>query len=271
MSEQANDKKLTISALRNMKHEGEKVAVLTASDASFTRQLEDAGLDVLLVGDSLGMVVQGHASTLPVSLDDMVYHGGIVARARRRAFLVMDMPFMTYSNPEQALLSAARLMQAGGADMVKLEGGAQRLDSVRALTSEGVPVCAHLGLLPQSVNKLGGYRVQGRDPAGAERIFEDAMALEQAGADMLVLECVPAALAKRISEATGMVVIGIGAGVGCDGQVLVLYDMLGITPGHRPRFTHNFLAGAGDIQAALRAYVAAVKNGHFPAAEHSYD
>ena len=261
---------ITITTLNDMKARGEKIAVLTSYDASFTRQAEDAGIDVLLVGDSLGMVVQGHESTLPVTLDEMVYHTANVARASRRALLVADLPFMSHNDPQQALASAGALMKQGGAHMVKLEGGAPQLPMVRALTERGVPVCGHLGLLPQSVHRLGGYRVQGREQHAATVILEDACALAQAGAQLLVLECVPAVLAAEISRAVAIPVIGIGAGPDTDGQVLVLYDLLGITPGKRPKFSKDFLAGAGSIPAALAAYVRAVKDGSFPDAEHSY-
>ncbi|MES9888051.1 MAG: 3-methyl-2-oxobutanoate hydroxymethyltransferase, partial [Candidatus Sedimenticola sp. 6PFRAG1] len=211
---------ITTASLIQMKQQGEKIAVLTSYDASFTSLLEDAGIDVILVGDSLGMVIQGQESTLPVDVEDMVYHTQCVARGRRNALLVADMPFMSYSSAEQALNTAGHLMKDGGAHMVKLEGGATQLETVRQLTSNGIPVCAHLGLLPQSVHKLGGYRVQGRDNEAARIMKEDAMALEAAGAQMLVLECVPTALAEEISRELTIPVIGIGAGVQCDGQVL---------------------------------------------------
>jgi len=259
---------ITISTLNDMKARGEKIAVLTSYDASFTRQAEDAGVDVLLIGDSLGMVVQGHDSTLPVTLDEMVYHTANVARASHRALIVADLPFMSHNDPQQALASAGALMKQGGAHMVKLEGGAPQLAMVRALTERGVPVCGHLGLLPQSVHKLGGYRVQGKDRDSATIILEDACALAGAGAQLLVLECVPALLAAEISRAVAIPVIGIGAGVDTDGQVLVLYDMLGITPGKRPKFSKDFLADSGSIPAALAAYVQAVKDGSFPDAAH---
>lgn len=262
---------VTLATLRAMKRDGEKFACLTCYDASFARLLEAAGVEVLLVGDSLGMVVQGHESTLPVEVADMAYHCACVARVRRRALVMVDMPFMSAATPAQALGNAARLMREGGAHMVKIEGGAVMEDSVRTLSEHGIPVCAHLGLLPQSVHKLGGYRVQGRQEAGAERMLDDARCLEQAGADLLLLECVPADLARRITAAAGVPVIGIGAGPDCDGQVLVLYDMLGITPGRRPRFSRDFLAHNPDVQAAVEAYVRAVKERSFPAPEHSFD
>jgi 3-methyl-2-oxobutanoate hydroxymethyltransferase len=261
---------ITITTLNEMKGRGEKIAVLTSYDASFTRQAEDAGVEVLLVGDSLGMVVQGHESTLPVTLEEMVYHTANVARASSRALVVADLPFMTHNDPQQALQSAGALMKRGGAHMVKLEGGAPQLPVIRALTERGVPVCGHLGLLPQSVHRLGGYRVQGRDHDSATRILEDAAALAEAGAQLLVLECVPGVLAAEISRGVGIPVIGIGAGPDTDGQVLVLYDMLGITPGRRPKFSKDFLAEAGTVPTALAAYVRAVKDGSFPDAGHSF-
>ena len=264
-------KSVSVASLRALKQQGEKITCLTSYDASFTRLLEDAGVEVVLVGDSLGMVIQGHDSTLPVSLDDMCYHAANVARAGGSALRIVDMPFMTYADTRQALDSAARLMREGGAHMVKLEGGRVMADSVRALTTHGIPVCAHLGLVPQSVHQLGGYRVQGRDPAAAQQLLEDARLLEEAGASAVVLECVPAALAQEISAAVAMPTIGIGAGPHCDGQVLVLYDMLGIITDKRPTFVRDFLADTDSIAQALQAYVTAVKDGSFPAAEHSFD
>jgi len=261
---------VTLATLRTLKRQGGKFACLTAYDASFARILEDAGIDVLLVGDSLGMVVQGQDTTLPVTLADMIYHTRCVARARRRALIMSDMPFMSAATPAQALANAARLMQEGGAHIVKIEGGRIMADAVRLLSERGLPVCAHMGLLPQSVRKLGGYQVQGRDERAAAMLIEDAKILEQAGADILLLECVPAALADRITAATELPVIGIGAGTGCDGQVLVLYDMLGITPGKRPRFSRDFLADRGGVQAAVEEYVRAVKAGEFPGREHTF-
>ncbi len=263
--------RVTTASLMQMKQKGEKIAVLTSYDASFTVLLENAGVEVILVGDSLGMVIQGQESTLPVDVDDMVYHTQCVARGRRNALLVADMPFMSYSSADQALGTAGRLMKDGGAHMVKLEGGATQLETVRQLTANGIPVCAHLGLLPQSVHKLGGYRVQGRDEESAQIMKEDALALEQAGAQMLVLECVPKALAAEISQSLAIPVIGIGAGPDCDGQVLVLYDMLGITPRYAPRFSKNFLAETHSVAEAIAAYVKAVKEVKFPAAEQSFE
>jgi len=254
-----------------MKQAGEKIACLTAYDASFAAVLESAGVEVLLVGDSLGMVVQGRESTVPVTMDDMVYHSAAVARGRHRALLMVDMPFMSYASPQQAVANAARLMQEGGAHMVKLEGGALQVESVRQLTERGIPVCAHLGLQPQSVHRLGGYRVQGRDAASARAMLQDAQSLQEAGADALLVESIPVSLATEITRAVAIPVIGIGAGPGCDGQVLVLYDMLGITPGKRPKFAKDFMTGQPHIQAAVASYVEAVKSGSFPSPEHCFE
>jgi 3-methyl-2-oxobutanoate hydroxymethyltransferase len=259
----------TLSTLKTMRTNGEKIAALTCYDASFARVLDAAGVDVLLVGDSLGMVIQGHASTLPVKLAEMVYHTRCVAAGTGRAFVVADLPFGSYQpSPERAFAASARLM-AAGAHMVKLEGGAVMVDTVAFLTQRGIPVCAHLGLLPQSVNLLGGYRVQGREDAAAAQLIADARALEAAGAGLIVLEMVPAALAQAVTAALTIPTIGIGAGVDCAGQVLVLYDMLGLYP-RAPKFSKNFLEGHNGIEAAVRAYVAAVKDGSFPAAEHAF-
>lgn len=259
---------LVVTDLAKMKMRGEKIACLTAYDASFSALLDRVGIDVILVGDSLGMVVQGQSSTVPVAMADMVYHCRSVMRGRKRAFVVADLPFLSYATTQDALQNAARLLQQGGAQMVKLEGG--RIELIRLLTEQGVPVCAHLGLLPQSIGQLGGYRVQGRDPDQAEQIFRDACAVERAGAALLVLECVPADLATRISKALAIPVIGIGAGGGCDGQVLVLYDILNVSPGKKPRFNKDFMAEAESIEHAVQMYRQAVKNQHYPAAEHCY-
>lgn len=263
----------TVTDIQAMKQAGEKIAVLTAYDASMTSHLEAAGVDAILVGDSLGMVVQGHDSTLPVSMDDMIYHSRMVARARQQALLITDLPYHSYMEPAMAQKNARRLVEEGLADMVKLEGAGPMLKAVEAIVAAGIPVCGHLGLLPQSIEELGGYKVQGREKAAADKMVEDAKALEAAGATMLVAECIPAELGQRLSEAVTIPVIGIGAGVDCDGQVLVLYDMLGLTPGKRPRFSKDFLsempAGKG-ITDAVRAYVAAVKAQEFPAEEHSF-
>lgn len=258
---------LTTRSLLDMKARGERIASLTAYDASFARILDAANIDVILVGDSLGMVIQGADTTLGVSLRDMIYHTSIVSGASRRALVVTDMPFMTYASTAQALGNAARVISEGGADVVKLEGGAVILDSVRALTERGIAVCGHLGLTPQSIHQLGGYHVQGRDSTTADTILQDALDLQEAGASMLVLECVPTGLAGDISRALSIPVIGIGAGDQCDGQVLVLYDMLGIS-GMALKFCRNFMADADSIGQAIDNYVTAVKDGHFPAPEH---
>jgi 3-methyl-2-oxobutanoate hydroxymethyltransferase len=253
-----------------MKIEGNKIAVITSYDASFTRQIERAGMDVILVGDSLGMVVQGHESTLPVTVADVVYHTANVTRVGEQCMVIADMPFMSHGTPRQALDTAGRLMKEGGAHMVKIEGGAPQIETVRHLTDRAVPVCGHLGLMPQSIHQLGAYRVQGRDEHAAERILQDAVALQEAGAQLLVLECVPALLAEEVTRAVDIPTIGIGAGVETDGQVLVLYDMLGITTESTPTFVRNFLADTGSVSAALTAYVQAVKDRSFPATEHTF-
>ena len=264
------DKKITLSTLRKMKQDGEKFASLTAYDASFAQILDQAGVEVILVGDSLGMVVQGQDSTLPVSIAEMVYHTRNVRRGSEHSLILSDMPFMSYATKEQALANAGRLMAKGGAHAVKLEGGAVMVDTVRHLASHGVPVCAHLGLLPQSVNKLGGYRVQGREQGDAKTILQDALAMQEAGADMLLFECIPSQLAADITRKVDIPVIGIGAGPDVDAQVLVLYDMLDITPGKRPKFSKNFMQGANSVQEAVANYVKAVKDKTFPAAEHCF-
>lgn len=261
-------KPLSITDLVAMKQCGEKISCLTAYDASFSALIDKIGIDVMLVGDSLGMVIQGHGTTLPVSIKDMVYHTQCVSKARERAFIVADLPFMTYPTPVIAAKNAAKLMRLGGAQMVKLEGS--RIDCVRFLVDQGIPVCGHLGLLPQSINQLGRYKVQGKEQAAAEQMLADALDLQQAGAGLLVLECVPASLAKAISAQLTIPVIGIGAGVDCDGQVLVLYDMLNIGTGKRPRFSRNFMSDATNIEEAINAYHQAVKQSRFPAAEHSF-
>jgi 3-methyl-2-oxobutanoate hydroxymethyltransferase len=262
---------ITVATLNAMKARSERISCLTCYDASFARLLDAAGVEVMLVGDSLGMVLQGHETTVPVTVDQMVYHCACVARGRSRAFLIGDLPFLSAATPERALAAAGRLMQEGGAHMVKIEGGAPLVETVHRLTDQGVPVCGHLGLLPQSVNLIGGYRFQGRDAESAEAIQRDALALQDAGASLLVLECVPAALARQISQALRIPVIGIGAGAGCDGQVLVLYDLLGLNPRRPPRFSRDFLTGRDAIPAAVAAYVAAVRDGSFPGpAETAY-
>ena len=271
MSYLENSKPVTLTELARMRSEGEKIAVLTCYDASFAALLERSGVDVLLVGDSLGNVLQGHSSTLPVTLEQMAYHTGCVARGAQRPFLMADMPFGSYQeSPAQAMRSAVALM-AAGAQMVKLEGGAYMAETVRFLVERGVPVCAHIGLTPQSVNQLGGYRVQGKTKAAAQVMKDDALALEQAGAALVVLEMVPSALAAEIGASlTSMATIGIGAGPDCHGQVLVLHDMLGVYPGRKAKFVRNFMDGAASIDDAVKAYVKAVKNGSFPGPENCY-
>jgi 3-methyl-2-oxobutanoate hydroxymethyltransferase len=263
-------KPVTVATLRDMKRAGEKIACLTAYDYSFASLLDNAGVDIVMVGDSLGMVMQGHESTLPVSLAHVVYHTQCVARGLARALLVGDLPFMSYQQgPVQAIASAGRLMKAG-AHVVKLEGGEPMAETVRFLVERGLPVCAHLGLTPQSVHQLGGYRVQGREAEAAERLRKDARILEQAGASLLVLEAVPALLAADITRALAIPTIGIGAGVDCDGQILVLQDMLGLYPRPCPKFSKNFMQGAASIGEAVKNYVAAVKSRAFPGPGHSY-
>nr|VFJ78706.1 MAG: 3-methyl-2-oxobutanoate hydroxymethyltransferase [Candidatus Kentron sp. FW] len=261
--------RITTISLQKMKQAGEKLVSLTAYDATFAGILEDAGVEVILVGDSLGMVIQGRETTVPVTMDDMAYHAGLVARACRRALVMVDMPFMSFATPEEALHNAARLMREGG-HMVKLEGGSHQADIVHRLTMEGIPVCAHIGLRPQSIHKMGGYLVQGRGDEAARAMIDDAHALEQAGADILLLECVPSELAREITQSARVPVIGIGAGYHCDGQILVLYDMLGITRGRIPKFVKNFLTEGHDVSGAIRAYVRAVKAVEFPGPEHEF-
>ncbi len=261
---------ITQHQLHKMTAAGEKIAVLTCYDASFAALLDEAGVEVLLVGDSLGMVVQGEQTTLPVTLADMVYHTRCVARGAKQAFIVADLPFASYQlSPQQAYASAAQLM-AAGAHMVKLEGGAAMVETTAFLVERGIPVCAHVGLTPQSVHQLGGYRVQGKTEHAARKLLEDALALQQAGAGMIVLEAIPAALAKQVTQRLAIPTIGIGAGADCSGQVLVLYDLLGIYPGKPPKFAKDFLAGAASVREAVAGYVRAVKSGGFPDAEHSF-
>ncbi len=260
----------TLTRLNAMRASGEKIAMLTCYDASFAALLEAAGVDVLLVGDSLGMVVQGRETTLPVSLAEMVYHTECVARGAKLAFIIADMPFGTSQvGPQETFVHAAQLM-AAGAQMVKLEGGSPMLETVRFLTERGIPVCAHIGLTPQSVHQLGGYRVQGREQAAAQILLADAVALERAGAGLVVLEAMPALLAAEVTAQLGIPTIGIGAGAACSGQVLVLYDMLDIYPGKKPRFVKNFMQGSVGIAEAVGRYVAEVKAGSFPAPEHAF-
>ena len=262
--------RLTIKALQKQRDDGVKIAQLTCYDASFAALLDAAGLDSLLIGDSLGNVIQGHDTTLPVKLADMAYHTACVARGSKRAFLVTDMPFGTYQeSPQQAFRSSAELM-AAGAQMVKLEGGAEFAETVRFLTQRGVPVCGHLGLTPQSVHKFGGYRVQGRGDEAEQKLIEDAIELESAGAELLVLEAIPARLGEQVTQRLRIPTIGIGAGPDCSGQVLVLHDMLDVFPGKKARFVRNFMKGASSITDAAERYVRAVRDGSFPAEEHSF-
>ncbi|MDQ1242667.1 MAG: 3-methyl-2-oxobutanoate hydroxymethyltransferase [Pseudomonadota bacterium] len=261
---------VNVATLGRMKAQGEKIASLTCYDASFAAVVDESGTDVVLVGDSLGMVIQGHDTTVPVTLNDVIYHCKAVARGLRRPFLMADMPFMTYTSREQALQNAVRLMQEGGAKMVKLEGGAGQVEIVEFLASHDIAVCAHLGLKPQSVHKTGGFRVQGREEAAAEQMKRDAKALQDAGADVVLLECIPSQLGAEITAELHVPVIGIGAGPDTDGQILVLYDVLDITPGRKPRFVHNYMAGHDSPLAALKSYVEAVKSRAYPAPEHCF-
>ncbi|HEY6986434.1 MAG TPA: 3-methyl-2-oxobutanoate hydroxymethyltransferase [Rhodanobacteraceae bacterium] len=261
---------VTLPELREMKRRGDKIVVVTAYDASFAAAAESAGIDIVLVGDSLGSVVQGHPTTLPVTVDQMVYHTACAARSVSRAWLIADMPFLAARDSATALANARRLIGEGGAAMVKVEGSGWASEVIRALSERDVPVCAHLGLTPQSVHKLGGYRVQGRDEAAAAHIRSAAREVQDAGAELLVLECVPAPLAAEITRDLAIPTIGIGAGIDCDGQVLVVYDLIGLTRGRRPRFVKNFLSGQDSIVAALAAYAGAVRSREFPTAEHSY-
>jgi 3-methyl-2-oxobutanoate hydroxymethyltransferase len=257
--------KITLPTLKNMKQKQEKIACLTAYDASFARYLDQHGIDVVLVGDTLGEVIQGHESTIPVTLADMCYHVRMVARGIQNAFIIGDMPFMSYCNPEQALQTATQLMQAG-AQMVKLEGGVWLKETVFRLTQCGIPVCAHLGLTPQSVHKLGGYRKQGKTPETAERLIADAKALEEAGADLMVFECIPADLATTLTQQLSIPTIGIGAGPGTDAQILVLYDILGIASRPPSSFVAEFLKVCPEpaVEARIQGYIHAVKNRQYP-------
>jgi 3-methyl-2-oxobutanoate hydroxymethyltransferase len=261
---------VNVETLRTMKAEGEPIACLTAYDASYAVIVDAAGADLVLVGDSLGMVIQGHDTTVPVTVDHIVYHTRAVARGLRRAFLVADMPFMSYANPDQALDNAVRLMQEGGAMMIKLEGGEGQIQIVEHLARHDIPVCAHLGLKPQSVHKIGGFRVQGRDSETASRMLDGAKRLQDAGSDIVLLECVPNEVGASIRGALEVPVIGIGAGPEVDGQILVLYDILGITQGRLPRFVRNFQEDCNSPLAACEAYVRAVKDRSYPAPEHCF-
>lgn len=264
------DPPVSISTLRGMKGSKEPIACLTAYDASYAVLLDMARVDVVLVGDSLGMVIQGHDTTVPVTVDDVIYHTKAVARGLRHAFLVADMPFMSYTSPNQALENAVRLMQEGGAMMIKLEGGEGQIEIVQHLARHDIPVCAHLGLKPQSVHKIGGFKVQGRDPDQAKKMVTAAKRLQDAGADIVLLECVPNEVGEAATAALDIPVIGIGAGPDVDGQILVLYDILNITQGRTPRFVQNFQEGLDTPLAAIEAYVSAVRNREYPRAEHCF-
>jgi len=262
--------KITTASLLKMKQDGQKFTAITAYDATFAKLFDDEGAHVLLIGDSLGMVLQGGQDTLAVNMDEMVYHTRCVARGTSKALVVADMPFMSYATPEQTYQNAARLM-AAGARMVKMEGGDWLCDSIRHLTRNGVPVCGHLGLTPQSVHVFGGFKVQGRDEFQAQEIYRQALELQAAGIQLLVLECVPTVLAERITKALRIPVIGIGAGPATDGQILVMHDAFGVTSGYVPKFTKNFLAETGDVRAAIRLYVQQVSEGSFPGPEHCFN
>ena len=261
---------INVASLKKMKINGEPIACLTAYDASFSLLVDKAGVDIVLVGDSLGMVIQGHDTTVPVTVDDVIYHCRNVSRGLSRAFLVADMPFMSYSDPNQALENAVRLMQEGGAMMIKLEGGEDQISIVEHLARHDIAVCAHLGLKPQSVHKIGGFRVQGRNENESQKMLKNAISLQNAGADIVLLECVPNELGNSIKEELDIPVIGIGAGPNVDGQILVLYDILGITHGTTPRFVKNFMIGNDSPIMAIKAYVQAVKNRDYPASEHCF-
>ncbi len=261
---------VSLATLDKMKAAGEKIACLTCYDASFAVLVDQADADVVLVGDSVGMVVQGHDTTVPVTMNDMIYHCRAVTRALHRPFVMADLPFASYPTKDLALANSVRLMQEGGAEMVKLESGAGQVEIVEHLANHDIAVCAHLGLKPQSVHKTGGFRVQGRGEDAAERMISSAKALETAGADIVLLECIPSDLGARITQALTVPVIGIGAGPGVNGQILVLYDVLDITSGRKPRFVKNFMEGAGSCQQALQNYVQAVKSGSYPGPEHAF-
>ncbi|BBN82735.1 3-methyl-2-oxobutanoate hydroxymethyltransferase [Pseudoalteromonas sp. A25] len=262
--------KVTVSTLAKMKKQQKKITALTAYDASFAKLFHDNGVDIILVGDSLGMVLQGSEDTLSVSNNDIAYHTRCVRAGSKELFVIADMPFMTYSNPTQTCENAAQLMRAG-ANMVKLEGGEWLLDSIRALTQQGIPVCGHLGLTPQSVNVFGGFKIQGRQDEQADRMVADAKALEEAGAQLLVVECIPSPLAKRISDELSIPVIGIGAGKETDGQILVMHDLVGISAGYIPKFSKNFLAETGNMPDAVKKYCQDVQSGAFPTSEHEFN
>ena len=261
---------INVATLKKMKSNKEAIACITAYDASFSLLVDKAGIDVVLVGDSLGMVIQGHDTTVPVTVDDVVYHSNNVAKGLSRAFLIADMPFMSYSDPNQALENSVRLMQEGGAMMIKLEGGEDQISIVEHLARHDIAVCAHLGLKPQSVHKIGGFKVQGRDKSESDKMLKNAISLQNAGADLILLECVPNELGKLIRDKLDIPVIGIGAGPSVDGQILVLYDVLGITQGTMPKFVKNFMLGHDSPLDAIESYVKAVKEGDYPSSEHCF-
>ena len=264
------DKKITIPYLNKLKQQGDKFACLTAYDYSFAKLMDKTGVEVVLVGDSLGMVIQGHDTTLPVTVEDIEYHGIAVSKGLEKSLLIVDMPFGSLNSQQQALDNASHMVKKTGAQVVKLEGGITQIKTVETLSKYSIPVCAHLGLQPQSVHKMGGYRVQGRGHDSAIEMKDTALQIQEAGADLLLLECVPEALATEITHLLQIPVIGIGAGPHCDGQILVLQDMLGITPGKPPSFSRNFMLGSDSIESAISNYVTEVKNGHFPDASHCF-
>jgi 3-methyl-2-oxobutanoate hydroxymethyltransferase len=261
--------KITTSSLLKMKQQGEKISTITAYDASFSKIFDQAGIHAILIGDSLGMVLQGQDDTLPVSIDDMAYHTQCVKRGVDNTLIIADMPFMSYATKEQAMTNAAKLMQSG-ASMIKMEGGAWLNETISALVERGIPVCAHLGLTPQSVNVFGGFKIQGREDDKAQKMIDDAKALEAAGAQLLVLECIPSGLGKAITEAISIPTIGIGAGKDTDGQILVMHDALGIACNYMPKFSRNFLKDTGDIKQAIELYISEVSLGNFPGDEHIF-
>ena len=267
--QESNRKNITVPTLSTLKEQGEKITMLTCYDASFATLMDRCGVEILLVGDSLGMVCQGHESTLPVTTAEVAYHTASVARGNQHCLLVADMPFGSYTTPESAMHNAVQLIQAG-AHMVKLEGGAWLAPTIRFLTERAIPVCGHLGLTPQSVHQMGGYRVQGKTSAAADLLKADAQTLQAAGASILVLEAIPRDLAQQVTDMLAIPTIGIGAGPDCSGQVLVMHDLLGVFPGKKARFVKNFMDGQTSIDAAVTAYVSAVKDASFPAAEHCF-
>lgn len=268
--QERSEQPVTLTDLATMKAEGRKIASMTAYDASFAALEDRAGVDVVLVGDSLGMVIQGADTTVPVTVEDMVYHSRVVAAGLYRPFLITDLPFLSYATKHQALETSRRLMQEGRAQMVKFEGGEIQAETVEHLSMRGVPVCGHIGLQPQLIHKLGGFKVQGRNDGAAKAMINDAKALEQAGADLLIIECVPSALGAEITQAVSIPVIGIGAGPDTDGQILVSYDVIGVSAGRKPRFVRNFLEEGRNVEEAVRAYVEAVRDGSYPSSEHCF-